>query len=358
MHIIKIELAYIQGLTHFKWDLKPAEARAGWHVFIGDNGTGKSSLLKAVAISLVAHENLPRNSLVGLIQHGKTQAKISTTTTVHNQWDSWSGNRANARVNDPATFHQSLTISQTNPNQGMQLQGRASGVQTGGFFSAMFGLDRRYGAADILAGSVSWLQDLHYRHLDELSKGISPSPITQFLQSLRTFINQDEFLPHGLTLHAISPSGVDFCDANGAIVDISALGAGFCSILGLTMELLRQLVARFGMACIFNANDTEVMPEGVVIVDDIDAHLHPRWQRAIGPWLTHHFPQMQFLVSTHSVFVCQAAVNGTVTCMPEPGSADAGGRLRGRKLRRLLYGDVVEALSSGAFGADVLTKQV
>ncbi|MEN9868025.1 MAG: hypothetical protein RL748_3615, partial [Pseudomonadota bacterium] len=42
MHITKIELENIKSLAHFIWELGDADARAGWHVFLGDNGAGKS----------------------------------------------------------------------------------------------------------------------------------------------------------------------------------------------------------------------------------------------------------------------------------------------------------------------------
>ena len=39
---------------------------------------------------------------------------------------------------------------------------------------------------------------------------------------------------------------------------------------------------------------------GVLIIDEIDAHLHPSWQRRIIPTLTKHFPNLQIFCSTHS----------------------------------------------------------
>jgi hypothetical protein len=55
--------------------------------------------------------------------------------------------------------------------------------------------------------------------------------------------------------------------------------------------------------------------------------------------------------------VCQAAIKGSVTRLQEVGNDDAGGRITGSKLDRLLYGNHLEAMSSGAFGEEVLTKQ-
>ena len=55
--------------------------------------------------------------------------------------------------------------------------------------------------------------------------------------------------------------------------------------------------------------------EGVILIDEIDAHLHPAWQKRIGFWLKAHFPNIQFIVTTHSPFICQAAdiIRGTAS---------------------------------------------
>lgn len=45
----------------------------------------------------------------------------------------------------------------------------------------------------------------------------------------------------------------------------------------------------------------------VVIIDEIDLHLHPIWQRRIREKLTHHFPHTQFICTAHSPFMAQSA---------------------------------------------------
>lgn len=46
--------------------------------------------------------------------------------------------------------------------------------------------------------------------------------------------------------------------------------------------------------------------EGIVLIDDLDLHLHPNWQRRIVPDLKRTFPKIQFIVSTHSPFIVQS----------------------------------------------------
>ena len=46
--------------------------------------------------------------------------------------------------------------------------------------------------------------------------------------------------------------------------------------------------------------DNPLMGNGVVLIDEIDLHLHPQWQMDIIPALTKTFPNIQFLITTHS----------------------------------------------------------
>ena len=51
---------------------------------------------------------------------------------------------------------------------------------------------------------------------------------------------------------------------------------------------------------------------GILIVDEIDAHLHPSWQRRIIPALTKHFPNLQIFCSTHSPLMLAGLKEGQV----------------------------------------------
>lgn len=43
------------------------------------------------------------------------------------------------------------------------------------------------------------------------------------------------------------------------------------------------------------------------MIDELDTHLHPSWQRTIGHWLREKFPKIQFIIATHSPFIAQVA---------------------------------------------------
>ena len=58
-------------------------------------------------------------------------------------------------------------------------------------------------------------------------------------------------------------------------------------------------------------NPTEA--SGVVLIDELDIHLHPSWQREIAGWLQEVFPNLQFFVATHSPLIAAGAGEKSLT---------------------------------------------
>lgn len=89
-------------------------------------------------------------------------------------------------------------------------------------------------------------------------------------------------------------------------VPLNVLSQGTQSIIQWLAFLL------FGYAKYYDyASDLEKRA-GVVIIDEIDAHLHPSWQRRIIPTLRHHFPNLQLFCSTHSPLMLAGLKAGQV----------------------------------------------
>ncbi|MEO0686205.1 MAG: AAA family ATPase, partial [Cyanobacteria bacterium J06649_11] len=77
-------------------------------------------------------------------------------------------------------------------------------------------------------------------------------------------------------------------------INVHQLSDGEKCLLALVGDLARRLaIANPGL-------DDPLLGEGIVLIDEIELHLHPRWQRDIIPALKRTFPNCQFIVSTHS----------------------------------------------------------
>jgi len=83
----------------------------------------------------------------------------------------------------------------------------------------------------------------------------------------------------------------------------SSLSRGYSAIFVIFAELL------------YKVNEFNISPknlEGIVLIDEIDAHLHVSLQRKILPFLTSSFPNLQFVVTTHSPFIITSLSDAVV----------------------------------------------
>lgn len=89
----------------------------------------------------------------------------------------------------------------------------------------------------------------------------------------------------------------------GEWLNITQLSDGYKTLLGLVIDLS----ARMAMANPHLADPLE--GEAVVMIDELDLHLHPAWQQRIAGDLLRAFPKVQFIVSTHSPYIVESLNN-------------------------------------------------
>jgi predicted ATP-dependent endonuclease of OLD family len=387
MYIRHIKIDHIRSINSLTWSLPDSVPSAGWHVIVGDNGSGKSSFLRSVALAMMGPKEAAglRQSWDDFLskdeERGAIDLEIARNRKIDEVTKKELGRAGHYRIQLSFQVFSDLdaTVGFWSGDPGKNNEspiwddGR-------GWFCAAYGPFRRLTGGDVeferlsrrlprlarflsifdervaLTDCLEWLQDLKFKQLEEREK--KPRSEEDFLDRITRFINQPDFLPFQARLVEVSSKRVVFRDGNDKEVPIEELSDGYRSILSLTFELIRQLSVVYGEGAVFDPDDPgKVVCEGVVLIDEIDVHLHPTWQRRIGLWFRKHFPKMQFLVTTHSPLICQAADVGTVFRLPRPGVAEAGGMVEGTQLQRLLFGNVLDAYGTEVFGPDVTRSE-
>jgi hypothetical protein len=130
------------------------------------------------------------------------------------------------------------------------------------------------------------------------------------------------------------------------------MSEGYRAALALMVDMLRHMDQIYAdQPLVENQNGTTIVPHpGLVLIDEIDAHLHPAWQREIGFWLKKRFPNVQFIVTTHSALVCQAADENGIFHLPPPGSDDMPLQLNNEEYWQIVRSKVDDVYLSPAFG--------
>lgn len=110
---------------------------------------------------------------------------------------------------------------------------------------------------------------------------------------------------------------LELCDKRK--IPFSRLSSGFKKVMSIIVDLAFRCI-RLNPHKGKNAFQTN----GIVIIDEIDVHLHPSWQRKIVESLKIIFPNIQFFVTTHSPHVIASASEGEVIRLPKYTDLEAG----------------------------------
>lgn len=119
----------------------------------------------------------------------------------------------------------------------------------------------------------------------------------------------------------------------GALLQVSQLSQGYQSMLALGMDFARRLA--LGNSHLHGAQGPHRAP-AMILVDEIDLHLHPEWQQRVLDDLLGAFPETQFIVTTHSAPVLTTAPDQCIRILEDGLAYSAPPGTEGAEASRLL----------------------
>ncbi len=373
MYVTRLGISGIRGFTPAREVRQLELPQAGWTVLAGRNGAGKTTLLRALALALggpsVARSLV--SDFSGWITAGEragwVQAFVRPDWSVDRLAGSGKAPKYDLRLGlewtlpDHGSRPELSTFGSTSPERGPWAENPR------GWFFAGYGPFRRLlgGAGESqrlmlsagpvgrlatlfheeasLAEGVSWLVDQHVRRLEG-------RPGAQEALDVVSALLSDGLLPDGYAVSRVDSEGLWVRRVDGPDFPLREMSDGYRTVAALVLDLVRQFQSSYGTLPLDGAG--AIALPGVVLIDEIDAHLHVSWQQRIGPWLKAHFPLVQFIVSTHSPYICQAADPGGLIRIagvdedfpPQPVSEEL--------YRRIVYGSGDDAVLSELFGLE------
>lgn len=320
-----------------------------WITLLGENGVGKSTVLQAIGLLLAgpeaAKELVPRPTgwVRDLFIPGKLTAQIHQEEGDAGSYGSgkviWknftyayfvTGDQAvqvplkGRKRQKEETYTEPVLVEESaRLLSWLRVNAFASGTE--GWFAAGYGPFRRLiRTSQILIPSLDtptrasnfvtqfdedralntferWMVYLEFRRAKD--------PSDQEAEKMRSVGERviASLLPGDVRIDQVTKTGLINFRINGQVVPTINLSDGYRSVIALAGDLIWRLLLTFPDM------DDPTQASGVVLIDELDIHLHPTWQRFIADWLRKVFPRLQFIVATHSPFVAIGAGEDALT---------------------------------------------
>jgi predicted ATP-binding protein involved in virulence len=321
VYLLELELHNVKCFTGpEKIDFRGADGNwAQWSVIIGENGVGKTTVLRAIAGLCPEVNNLGQEFVHMVFEKSDLYMAIQRNKEGHIYMKAWT---EGFPTSETAPWTNSFKWSQSGSEYGTNTY-LAMGLACIGY-----GASRKMGSTDqssnrlgdtsatlfddeaLLANAEELIIRIDYqaekdktntakrqrKRIQEILLNILPE-----VRDLKIVHRESDF---GSEVHFQTPDGW---------VRLQDMSLGYKTLISWVVDLASK------MFIIYKSEEKPLEQPVIVLVDEIDLHMHPKWQRKIMDYLGDIFKRAQFIVTAHSPLIVQAAQDANLILLKRVG---------------------------------------
>lgn len=279
-----ITINNFKGIDELKMTLSPPGGQgAGATMLLGENATGKSSVLQAIAIALMSEAHVGRLRLdpEDFVSRAKGNWQFDGSKRMSVQLRFADGDSVDLSYSDDGNRFvvdgaRDVTILAYGARR--IFQANVAGTPNRSLFNPMAALP----------DPSPWLHGLDDEQFDAVARAIRP------ILALR---DEDRILRH---------DGVVLVQAHGRTSPIEHMSEGYRSLFGMVSDIMRNMLM---------VSSNLEYARGIVLIDEIETHLHPRWKMRVMSTLRKAMPHVQYIATTHDPLCLRGMRNGEIQLM-------------------------------------------
>jgi len=342
MWLKSIELKTIKGFKEQKILFHHKNKPYNWITLLGENGVGKSTLLQSIGLLLAGSDGAkklissPQSWVRNDAKFGELIVTIQKTNDdegmmLNRGRNKWSYDYSyfitgNKTIKINGKDYPANTLNAEESDTLEWLRTNAFNLDSKGWFSVGYGAFRRlsrnlgnipsielkkanretnfttqFQEDQPLNTFEEWMIHLDYR--------IAKNPDDHNAKKMRDLGKEAiiKLLPGKVNIDQVRSDGIILFSLENVLVELPQLSDGFRSIIALAGDLIWRLIQSFPHL------ENPTLASGIVLIDELDIHLHPLWQRYIAQWLRSVFPNLQFIIATHSPLIVAGAGDDALT---------------------------------------------